>query len=188
VSKCYLIKVTDRLDNPVLNNEFTTDCASCHMSTFERTNALNERVKPFLRNRSKILGPQSAKLEMGTAKTFGAELNSFVNSELSTLNKPLENQHFRDGPFVPLAMAYQNINNPLNDMYVTNQLSYSQYSPIISRGVANETSRALSLLATKNLRPASMPSQCQPLVFDACENIVNESVAHGERYVRTDFE
>jgi hypothetical protein len=71
------------------------------MSTFERTNALNERVKPFLRNRSKILGPQSAKLEMETAKTFGAELNSFVNSELLPLNKPLENQHFRDGPVVP---------------------------------------------------------------------------------------
>jgi hypothetical protein len=72
---------------------------------------------------------------------------------------------------VPVAKSYRNVKESENNqMYVTNQFSYYIDSPVISRRVANEVGRSLSLLNEANLRPPVRPLQCSPLVFDLCEN------------------
>jgi hypothetical protein len=186
-----LVKVTDRIDNPNLNNEFTVDCVSCHISNIEKNTAIS-------RLSSKIVDTQNlSKLNLARSKDFGSHVTTlfeknFEKSE-NDQNEPsktlfAKSDVFRSGPFVPLATVYTQSRDRSDDMYVTNQFSYYRYSPMISRRVANETSRALSKLVTASLRPNPAPNQCQPTVFDVCESIVNEGVPRVERYLRSDFE
>ena len=177
-----LIKVTDRIDNPILNNEFTVDCASCHMSTSEKVVVVNRLTDTFFSTNTQT------KFKAAFKKDFAADLFLFIEKFLvQTAIRPSDHV-FRNGPFIPMVNEYQKSKKQSDDMYVTNQLSYYRYSPIISRRVANETSRALSQLVTTNLRPPAMPAQCQPLVFDACENVLSEAAPQLERYFRSDFE
>ena len=162
-----LAKVASRIENPFFNNDFSTDCASCHFANVEMLNqaAYSFHYDGRLKNHSdaallkKLL--QQSKQRIG-------ELSPHAMGALAGVTPAALGRHRtpKDAALRPYAM---------------NQFSIYAHTPIVSSRVANE-SAVSAYLANRWFLDDAAPTNrdCDPVALQLCYQIQDQTRSEGD--------
>jgi hypothetical protein len=152
-----LIKVISRIENPRINNEFRTDCVSCHMANMEGASAhMTDRTdKVFKELQLKKLDDPS------TPWKFSENLIPKTSFE--------SEQGLATFRLAPYALSHRGTREMV---YMMNQFSIYRDQPIISKRVLNEASEATSF-ANKYVLKKTNPWNltCDMRALEMCTSI-----------------
>jgi hypothetical protein len=139
-----LLQLSNRVLNPFINDEFSTDCASCHLAGAE---------KSLLGSRGLPVGWQ----ELGdTAPKIPVQFQPLIEKHGDEAKLADKNEWYRNGlnqlfvsPYLPgnsVPVEYRSLfDQPTDTTFVFNQFSIYRSKPIIGERVANETEVATFL-------------------------------------------
>jgi hypothetical protein len=188
-----LAQMADRINNPMFNNDFSTDCASCHFASVEKSNLyfepLVDELNDYLKMRSQIdhgiqyraaadvfrNAPMSPNFLSTLAFSQGHDsLDTRLNFFNVVFGKTGEYELPTLQGVTPTSRAGLQTSGQrtANDMYVMNQFSIYRNNPIVSTRVSNE-SAVSALLANKwYLKGATAHDlNCNPTQLQRCMGI-----------------
>lgn len=150
-----LMRLASRIENPLLNNDFSTDCASCHFSSLEKWHVEGDFDA----------GKPSDALSMNTEQMS----RLLAASPLSPIDVTREAMPELPGVTPATAAAYRVISDVFLSVYVTNQFSIYRDWPQVSNRVANESGVAAYLINQWYLKGArAHPFTCDPIKLQRC--------------------
>lgn len=150
-----LMRLATRIENPLLNNDFSTDCGSCHFASLEKWNIENDFDASLLREK----GPMNTE---SLARLLAA-------SPVAQVDVSREAMPALAGVTPATSAAYRIIGDVFLSFYVTNQFSIYKDSPQVSNRVANESGVAAYLANQWYLGGArAHPYTCDPVRLQRC--------------------
>jgi hypothetical protein len=166
----HVLRVASRIENPILNNEFRVDCASCHMANMEASHArmvVRDSMKsdsglgsevPFVTIFQKLARDIPAAEKWGT---------------LPAWEERLYPKNYYQAP--PGYSAFRTSSSTVSPkgqramVYMLNQLSFYAEQPIFSARVLNEAAESADFANRFLLnREAPLQLQCDLKLLDSC--------------------
>jgi hypothetical protein len=145
-----LLQMTSRIENPFTNDEFSTDCASCHLATQEGKN-LTQAFETKIRE------------DKGTAYEALLPHGKFWDPRVQKFQ-------FRnlEGHFSAPSSRVQSLRKSNTDSFFAfNQFSIYRDTPVVSYRVANETELAV-WLTNKFYGGKATADSCNPKALTSC--------------------
>jgi hypothetical protein len=152
-----LMRVASRIENPFLNNDFTTDCASCHYASAEKLSIESvyfgssqddpRKSPPRLKQMMELIGKDTLEADNISAEAMPA----------------------LRGVTPATTLPYRRIDDAFLAVYVTNQFSIYKQWPQVSTRVANESAVSAYLANNWYLDGApAHPYTCDPIKLQRC--------------------